>query len=429
MKDTQKDIIATLFLKDGMPVKDFRDHAPAGRADDLIRSFNISGIDKIILFDLSDDEQEHEKNLHTMREIAVAAEMPVYAGGNINSVNDIKNILYAGCSKVILNSLKNQTSMLARQGEMRFGRERMALSIFNVDVFFKKKASVEEYISELVVLDERLSGTMSNVTDMPYSILLHEVTPEKIQEVLTADDNITGISCRLFCEKPDRIPELRKYLKNHGIRMDHLVSSVEWSSLKLNADGLIPVVVQDYQTSEVLMLAYMNEEAFQATLESGKMTYYSRSRQELWLKGLTSGHYQYVKSLKLDCDSDTILAKVSQVGAACHTGSHSCFFTDLAEEEYMQRDLYGILGRVYEMIKSRKENPKEGSYTSFLFEKGIDQILKKVGEETLDLIFAAKNPDRDDFRYQTTDLLYHLLVLMAEKGVTPEEVLEELMLR
>ncbi len=361
MKEIQKDIIATVFLKDGMLVRDFRDHAPAGRTEDLVQSFNINGIDKIILFDLSDDEQEHEQNLHTMKEIAVTAEMPVYAGGNINSVNDIKKILYAGCSKVILNSLKNQTAQLARQGEMRFGRERMALSIFNVDVFFKKKASVEEYISELVVLDDRLAGTMSSVTDMPYSILLHEVTPEKIQLAMTADENITGVSCRAFCENPERVPELRKHLKMQGIRVDHLVSSVEWSSLKLNSDGLIPVVVQDYQTNEVLMLAYMNEEAFQSTLETGKMTYYSRSRNELWLKGLTSGHYQYVKSLKLDCDSDTILAKVSQVGAACHTGNHSCFYRDLAEDEYLQRNLYGILGRVYELIKNRKENPKEGS--------------------------------------------------------------------
>ncbi|MCD8108923.1 MAG: bifunctional phosphoribosyl-AMP cyclohydrolase/phosphoribosyl-ATP diphosphatase HisIE [Clostridiales bacterium] len=429
MKYAQKDMITTVFLKDGTLVKDFHDHAPAGNTADLIESFNIHGIDKIILFDLSDDEREHEDNLHVMKNICHLAEMPVYAGGNINSMNDIKKILYAGCSKVILNSLKSETSQLARQGEQRFGKERMALSIFNVDLFFKQKSSVEEYISELVVLDERLAGTMDNVTDMPYSILLQEVTPEKIRDILQADENIIGISGRAFCEEPEKIPELKQYLKNSGISTARLVSSVKWSSMKLNPDGLVPVVVQDYLTNEVLMLAYMNEESFQTTLETGKMTYYSRSRRELWIKGLTSGHYQYVKSLTADCDSDTILAKVSQVGAACHTGSRSCFFTDLVKTDTPQKNMYGVLTHVYEMIKDRKENPKQGSYTSFLFEEGIDRILKKVGDETLDLIFAAKNPDNEELKYQTTDLLFHTLVLMAERGITPNEVLEELMMR
>lgn len=412
-----------------MPVKDFHDHAPAGDPADVISTYNIHGIDKIILFDLSDDEKEHEENLHVMKQICHLAEMPVYAGGNINSINDIKKILYVGCSKVILNSLKNETSQLARQGEQHFGRDRMALSIFNVDLFFKQKASVEEYISELVVLDERLAGTMDSVTDMPYTILLQEISAEKIRDVLQADENIAGVSARAFCEEPGKIPELKQYLKTCGISTAQLVSYAEWSSMKLNADGLVPVIVQDYQTNEVLMLAYMNEEAFQATLETGKMTYYSRSRQELWIKGLTSGHYQYVKSLKVDCDSDTILAKVSQVGAACHTGNRSCFYTDLAEADALRQNLYGVLDRVYNLLRDRKEHPKSGSYSSFLFEQGIDQILKKVGEETLDLIFAAKNPDTEDLKYQTTDLLFHALVLMVERNVTPNEVLEELMIR
>jgi len=429
MKYEQKDIIITLFLKDGGLVKDFHDHAPAGDAEDLIRSCNIYGIDKIILFDLSDNEREHEDNLHIMKNICVLAEMPVYAGGNINSVNDIKKILYAGCSKAILNSLKNETAQLARQGEQRFGRDHMALSIFNVDLFFKQKSSVEEYISELVVLDEKLAGTMDNVTDMPYTILLQETSPERVRDILLADENITGISARAFCEEPGNVPELKQYLKTCGISTAHLVSSVEWSSLKLNSDGMIPVIVQDYQTNEVLMLAYMNEEAFQTTLETGKMTYYSRSRQELWIKGLTSGHYQYVKMLKADCDRDTILARVSQVGAACHTGNRSCFFTEMAETDSLQANLYGVLSRVYDVLKARKEYPKNGSYTSFLFEQGIDRILKKVGEQTLDLIFTAKNPDKEDLIYQTTDLLYHVLVLMAERDITLNDVLEELMMR
>ena len=163
------------------------------------------------------------------------------------------------------------------------------------------------------------------------------------------------------------------------------------------------------------MLAYMNEEAFLATIRSGKMTYYSRSRQELWMKGETSGHIQYVKSLTADCDYDTILAKVSQIGAACHTGRHSCFYNPIVKKEYIEKNPLRVFEEVYGVIKNRKEHPKEGSYTNYLFEKGIDKILKKVGEENTEIIIAAKNPNPEEIKYEISDYLYHLMVLMAEK--------------
>ena len=157
----------------------------------------------------------------------------------------------------------------------------------------------------------------------------------------------------------------------------NLKSSIAWSDFKLNSDGMVPVIAQDYQTNEVLMLAYMNEEAFNTTLETGKMTYWSRSRNELWTKGLTSGHLQFVKSLTLDCDNDTILAKVSQVGVACHTGNPSCFFNEIVKKEYIEKNPLKVFETVYNIIEDRKNNPKEGSYTNYLFDKGIDKILKK----------------------------------------------------
>ncbi len=429
MKIEQKDIIVTLFLKDGCLVKDFQDHTPAGDPEELIRTYNDCGVDKIILYDLSDDDQEQRKNLQVIKKITLISELPVYAGGNINSIDDMRRILYSGCNKVVLNSLKEQTSRFAREGAQRFGADRMALSLFSVDVFFKQKASVEEYISEIIVLDERLAGTMSDVTDMPYSILMTKVTREEICRVLTADENIKGVSCKVFSERPELVPDIKKFLKEQGIRTNHLTASMEWSDLKTDTKGLIPVVTQDYQTNEVLMLAYMNEEAFKSTLETGKMVYYSRSRKKLWLKGETSGNYQYVKSLVVDCDRDSILARVSQIGAACHTGNHSCFHTDLATDEYMQRNLFEVLDNTYGTIVERKNDPKTGSYTSYLFGKGLDGIAKKVGDETLDLIFASLSSDVENTKFQAADLVYHLMVLMAEVGITWEDVLEELLVR
>ena len=206
----------------------------------------------------------------------------------------------------------------------------------------------------------------------------------------------------------------------------NLKSSIAWSDFKLNSDGMVPVIAQDYQTNEVLMLAYMNEEAFNTTLETGKMTYWSRSRNELWTKGLTSGHLQFVKSLTLDCDNDTILAKVSQVGAACHTGNRTCFYRDLVKKEFNNVNPLEVFENVYQIIKDRKEHPKEGSYTNYLFDKGIDKILKKVGEECTELVIAAKNPDPEEIKYEMSDFLYHAMVLMVERGVTWEDITEEL---
>ena len=174
------------------------------------------------------------------------------------------------------------------------------------------------------------------------------------------------------------------------------------------------------------MLAYMNEEAFETTLRSGKMTYWSRSRNELWTKGMTSGHFQFVKSLTLDCDNDTLLAKVSQIGAACHTGHRSCFFQKLVEKEYDDTNPLHVFQNVYDVIQDRKVHPKEGSYTNYLFEKGIDKILKKVGEECTEIVIAAKNPDPEEIKYEISDFLYHVMVLMVEKGVTWEEITREL---
>ena len=174
------------------------------------------------------------------------------------------------------------------------------------------------------------------------------------------------------------------------------------------------------------MVAYMNEEAYEQTLALGKMTYYSRSRQELWTKGETSGHFQFLKSLKLDCDKDTLLAEVSQIGAACHTGSPTCFFTDLVKKEYDNTNPLKVFEEEYDIIVDRRNHPKEGSYTNYLFDKGIDKILKKVGEEATEIVIAAKNPDSDEIKYEISDFLYHLMVLMVERGVSWTDITKEL---
>jgi len=197
------------------------------------------------------------------------------------------------------------------------------------------------------------------------------------------------------------------------------------SKIKFDDKGLVPAIVQDVKTNAVLMLAYMNEESLRQTEEKGEMVYFSRSRQELWHKGATSGNTQKVHELKYDCDGDTILALVAQTGVACHTGNYTCFYESLTGGgEYSGG--YGIIDELFAVIEDRKENPKEGSYTNYLFEKGIDKILKKVGEEAAEVIIAAKNAAADEIRYESADLIYHLLVMLSERGLTPGEVFAEL---
>ena len=191
--------------------------------------------------------------------------------------------------------------------------------------------------------------------------------------------------------------------------------------IKYNNDGLVPAIAQDIATGEVLMLAYMNEEAVRLTLESRIAHYYSRSRQSLWEKGETSGNFQEVKGFYYDCDGDTILLKVNQVGVACHTGSYSCFFNEVVGADNAK----DTLPELYKVILDRKVNPKEGSYTNYLFEKGIDKILKKIGEESAEVIIGAKN-NKEELIYESSDLIYHLLVLLVNEGVTLGDIYKEL---
>lgn len=202
--------------------------------------------------------------------------------------------------------------------------------------------------------------------------------------------------------------------------------SIQIENITFDESGLIPAIVQDEQSGSVLMLAYMNKEALDKTLTTKETWFYSRSRQELWNKGATSGNRQIVKRLSLDCDDDAILVEVTPKGPACHTGEESCFYRTAFEESETNRQ---IVHDLTTEISHRKENPVEGSYTSYLFREGIDKVLKKVGEESSEVIIGAKNEDKQELTSELADLVYHSLVLMEISGVTVGDVKKELQKR
>ncbi len=200
---------------------------------------------------------------------------------------------------------------------------------------------------------------------------------------------------------------------------------------KFDEKGLIPAIAQDYVSGRVLMLAYMNEESLRITQETGKATFFSRSRQCLWTKGEHSGNILHVKEILVDCDEDAIILKVDPAGPACHTGQKTCFYRKLEAdgtltEQPKEKVALSVLKDVFDVITDRKVNPKEGSYTNYLFTKGIDKQLKKIGEESAEVIIAAKNPDVGELEYEACDLLYHLMVVMVERGLTWENLTSEL---
>ncbi len=193
--------------------------------------------------------------------------------------------------------------------------------------------------------------------------------------------------------------------------------------LKFDERGLIPAIVQDHYTKEVLTLAYMNAESLAITLAEGRTCFWSRSRGELWRKGETSGNRQHVVSVTADCDADALVVEVVKDGPACHTGAESCFFNQLYLSSERKQFSYEGLQR---LIAGRKDNPKEGSYTTYLFEKGLDKILKKVGEECTEVIIAGRKEDREETVYEIADLCYHVMVLMVQMGISVEDITREL---
>lgn len=359
-------------------------------------AYNNNGADGLLVIETSACDADHDKSIGEMKEIVRTMELPLYAGGNIHRLEDVKKYTYTGAKQVLINADSEQEMALYQEAVDRFGKEKVT-SAFYEGSMLQLSGNMEEDLAAI---------------DVYVSLLEQDSSAEVVIYVTAA---------------PEQDFYAYKYaLKQAGYPTVTYESSIPWDEFKKNSDGLVPVIVQDYRTNEVLMLAYMDEAAFAETVQGGRMCYYSRSRQERWLKGETSGHYQYVKGLYLDCDNDTILAKVAQVGAACHTGSYSCFYKTLLEKNAGVANPHKVFEDVYSVIQDRKINPKEGSYTNYLFDKGIDKILKKCGEEATEIVIAAKNPDPEEIKYEISDFLYHVMVLMVEKGVTWEDITREL---
>lgn len=421
-----KRIIPCLFIRQGKAVRWFDDRDVLSEdVISLAKHYSDQGADELLVFDLSESDEDHEESIDLLKKITKTAGLPVVAGGNIKRLEDVKKILYTGAKRVVLNFSKASSVKLIEEASKRFGTEKIAVSLNDFDTLFKQQRLIEKNSSEIIFMHRLDINSVVTLTEIPYVIVTDAMDESEIFRILQSP-GARGISGKFVSKTDMDFHNFKTECQKHGIQMTSFESVLNFSEFKLNSDGLIPVVTQNYKTGEVLMLAYMNAESFDRTIKTGKMTYYSRSRQCLWTKGETSGHFQYVKSLTIDCDKDTLLAKVEQIGAACHTGNPTCFFQTIAGSDYDETNPLQIFESVYDTIIDRKNNPKEGSYTNYLFDKGIDKILKKVGEEAAEVIIAAKNPNTEELKYELSDFLYHAMVLMAERGLTWDDITQEL---
>ncbi len=373
--------------------------------------------------DLSYDDDSHEKAIGILRQITKSIDTPVLVGGNVKRVEDIKKYLYAGAKTALLEDAKESNLLMMKEVADRFGAAKLGLVYTGAEKEALDMAA-DNQLSVVILSEKQFTADADLISANQMNCIVN--TKSADFTALITNENIGGVTGLSVSALDYDAMQAKQELSKKGIAMNTFTSAIAFSEFKLNSDGLIPVVVQDYKTDEVLMVAYMNEEAFEKTIATGKMTYYSRSRQELWVKGLTSGHFQYVRSIEIDCDNDTLLAKVKQIGAACHTGNRSCFYRNLVSTEYAETNPLKVFNDVMNVIEDRKQHPKEGSYTNYLFDKGIDKILKKCGEEATEIIIAAKNPDPEEIKYEISDFLYHVMVLMVLRGVTWEDIVKEL---
>ena len=374
--DTQfKKLIPSIYLYEGKAVKGLGDldtvsEDPAALAAQYDNGFT----DALMIFDLSDSDSEQEMHNDIIRKICSSARIPVIAAGRVRRMEDIKKFLYAGCSMACLNLSKDSNAQIAQEVADKFGSDKIACCFSSKDQVAENKDLIDGNVCCLIYVgDEPLESLSGNWTDLP---VIAQITENDCVRVSLSHEGINGVTGNGVNKRTGKLQFVRNKLLSSGIPVKVRTAAYEWGDFKLGPDGLLPVVVQD---------------------------------------------------LTADCDMDTLLAKVEQIGAACHTGSHSCFFNKvLAEEGKEEFNPQTVLLRDYQTITDRRDHPKKGSYTNYLFDKGLDKMLKKLGEEATEIVIAAKNPNPNEIVYEISDYLYHLMVVMAEKGITWEDVTGEL---
>ncbi|MCQ2507448.1 MAG: bifunctional phosphoribosyl-AMP cyclohydrolase/phosphoribosyl-ATP diphosphatase HisIE [Dorea sp.] len=383
------------------------------------------GADELLIFEMSDRDKDHDEALEVIKQMSRAFHIPMSVGGNIRTLEDVKKVLYSGVQRIVFDFNDYSKRSLLRDTYKRFGKEKVAILLDDFDSLFKNLRMIEEYACEIIFRNHVDLSSVENMTNLPCIVISDSLYEKELIDMLSYRA-MRGLSGKYISRPHVDLSTFKERCMDEDIQMSALLATMNFDRFKLNQDGLIPVVVQDYKNMEVLMVAYMNEEAYNHTVRTGVMTYWSRSRNELWIKGATSGHFQYVKSMSIDCDNDTILAKVEQIGAACHTGSRSCFYKNLAGKDPEEENPTKIFDEIYEEVQSSINDQGFESYEKFITSKGKDSVLKKYSETLVELLLAAHSNRDGDIRKEIGNSFYHLMLLMVEEGLTWKDIIDEI---
>lgn len=420
---------------------------------DVAKKWESLGAEFIHVVDLDGAKSGELHNFELIKKIAESVNVPIQVGGGIRSLDDIDKLLEAGISRVIIGTSALENPNMVKRAVEKYG-DKIAVGIdakngkaavkgwvevsdeSAIDLAIKmRKIGVKHIVYTDIDTDGMLKGP--NIDAMRKMVEESKIdviasggvsTVEDVEKLVETGVEGAIIGRALYSEVLD-LPSAIRAAKDMEYSVEDFISE-----LKFDGYGLIPAIAQDAVSGEVLMCAYMNVESLKLTIETGNATYYSRSRKAIWEKGATSGHYQKVREILVDCDGDALVLKIEQMGAACHTNNYSCFYRSFKDGKLKKIKTgnnigQGVIYDVYDVICDRKENPKEGSYTNYLLNKGIDKILKKVGEEATEVVIAAKNSDNAETKYEIADLLYHISVMLVNQGITWDEVFDELQKR
>ncbi|MDI9519794.1 MAG: bifunctional phosphoribosyl-AMP cyclohydrolase/phosphoribosyl-ATP diphosphatase HisIE [Bacillota bacterium] len=445
-----KSIFACMDIKDGKVVKGVKFEDINVVSDDPVllgQKYEKDGADYLVFYDIGATVDNKEIFYDKIEKILKSVNIPLVVGGGIRTLADCDRLYALGVRHFSINSAAVKNPGLLKEVSEKYGADSLILSVdakkvgdkYHVFLGAGKEDTgldAKEWIEKAaalgvgsVVINSIDTDGMKEGYDLQMLADLSENVScgivasggagkaEDFIEVFQNNKKVTGaLAASIFHYDLVSIKEIKMKLEK--------ITGIDIDSLKYDERGLIPAIVVDADSGAVLMLAYMNKESLALSMEKNLTHFYSRSRQALWLKGETSGNYQHIRKIVADCDLDALLIYVDKDGPACHTGAESCFFSTVYENA--EKGDGFSLDNLYNLILDRKANPGEKSYTSYLFREGRDKILKKVGEESTEVVIAAKGDSKKETIYEMADLLYHNLVLMADMGIEIKDILNEL---
>lgn len=424
----KKILFATLFLKNGAAVKSTTDYSILGEACEIAKIYNDSGIDKIIVRDLSDNQDEQKATMRKLRELIRIFEVPVYGSGRIKTTEDIKRLLYAGCDKVIINCSVIDPTPLIIESVKRFGIDKLTISLDNVDALFKQRSLLESQFVEIFVKNEDIIDDISNLTSMPFIPVVKSNNPEDYSKFLKMP-NVIGISGQLLNNIQTDVMVLKNYLSDEGISVKRFLPSLNWEDFNINCNSLMPVITQDYMTGEVIQFGYMNKSAFKQSITYSRMYYYNDVTKEVYMQGEDTDKFQYIKSFTLDKQRASLLARVSQFDSTFTQETFSEFSEEIVRKEFINKNVYHIVEDLYQRIKEESLDPRPGTNMGDTILNGTDDLLKRCAQEWCEIILAIKNDDDESVRANITNLLYHMMFVMVGNDLRWSDVMSELLRR